>query len=89
MSMSFQNDLSEQLQSFIRELFEDQTAVKIAAIDHKNVLLQGELLQSKMKQVANELNEPVSVELNDIGEIKTMSDGSRYQVTKTGWKKLV
>lgn len=84
MSMSFQNELTEDKQSFVRDILKEQ----VVAIDERTALLKGELLQSKMKQVANELNEPVSVELNEVGEIKTMSDGSRYKVTKQGWLKL-
>lgn len=44
--------------------------------------------QREMRELTNVAKQPVTVELHDVGEIKTMSDGSRYEVTAGGWRKL-
>ena len=68
---------------------EEMFGKDIAAMDQKTVLLNRRMhLQSEMKKVANQTKQPVSLEINNEGEIKTLSDGSQYRVTKSGWKKL-
>jgi len=47
-----------------------------------------ELETENALKIANTARQPVSVELNEQGEIKTMSDGTKYQVTPSGWKKI-
>ncbi len=47
-----------------------------------------EIRQVEMKAIANAAEQPVTVELHEPGEIKTMADGTRYEVTPTGWKLL-
>ena len=41
-----------------------------------------------MTEIAKEARQPVTVELNSDGEIKTFSDGTRYQVTRRGWRRV-
>jgi len=41
-----------------------------------------------MKKIANAAKQPVSIELNDLGEVKTMQDGTKYEVTPNGWKRI-
>lgn len=55
----------------------------LVALDGRTALftIDGQHI-TEMKQQA------VTVEVNEIGEIKTMSDGTRYEVTAEGWVKL-
>ncbi len=85
MSMNFNKPITLEDQSFIREFMGD----KLTAIDESSVLFDASIIQGKeMRAIARRLNQVVEVELNESGEIKIMSDGSRYQVTASGWKKL-
>jgi len=91
MSMNFEDDMNEETRELLKETFGDS----IKAMDSRNVLLEsmeGELKkmfsQEEMKKVANTAKQPVSVELNGLGDIKTMSDGTEYALTKQGWRKL-
>lgn len=71
-------------------LIQEKFSEKIEAMDEKTVLLKqfNEIKQSDMKEIANTANQPVSVELHGNGEIKTMSDGTEYEVTPQGWQKI-
>jgi len=85
MSMNFKEDITEEHQSIIKEMFGDE----MVAIDERTALFNSRLInQQKMKKIANKIQQPVEVELNDLEDIKTMTDGTRYQVTPTGWVKL-
>lgn len=85
MSMNFRDPVSEALARKIAEEFGQPVASdnKTFLFDEMNQI-EGRL----MKEIANEAQQPVTVEVNGEGDIKTMSDGSRYQVTPHGWKKL-
>jgi hypothetical protein len=47
-----------------------------------------EIEKGFMGELANKAGQPVTVELHGEGEIKSMADGTRYQVTPRGWVKL-
>jgi len=85
MSMNFQNPVSEELAAKITEEFGQPVAT-----DRKTFLFDQmkQIDQRLMKQIANEAKQPVSVEVNGEGDIKTMSDGTQYRVTPQGWQKL-
>ena len=85
MSMRFDRPISECEQEMIKALMGD----KVAAIDeHQALLNTAELKQQEMKQIANELEQVVTVEINAPDEIKTMADGTQYRVTPQGWRKI-
>jgi len=85
MSIQFDKPITEEHQEFIREVMGRQVEV----LDDSLMLLKSGIIdQKKMKEIANETNQVVTVELNEPGEIKTMSDGTRYQVTSRGWRKI-
>ena len=55
----------------------------------KTVLLNRRMhLQSEMMKVANQTKQPVSLEINNEGEIKTLSDGKPVQGHKIWLEKL-
>jgi len=86
MSMNFNKPLTEDNQSFLREFMGED----LVALDQSKALFDTRPInQQAVKHIANELNQVVTVELNEPGEIKTMSDGTRYEVTPDGWKKLL
>jgi hypothetical protein len=44
--------------------------------------------QRKMTALANAAKQPVTIEFNEEGEVKEMSDGTKYRVTPNGWVKI-
>ena len=58
--------------------------------DGKSFLYDGmkEIESGFMGELANKAEQPVTVELHGEGEIKTMADGTQYQVTRRGWVKV-
>lgn len=85
MSMQFDKPISEDQQKFIKELMGDSLNV----IDQERALFNAnQFFQTDMKDIANEINQVVTLELNEPGEIKVMGDGTRYECTPKGWIKL-
>ena len=88
MSINFDEPVSDEVTDELKRMLGDQ----VVAQDEKTTLLTQledfTLLQRRMKKIANMANQPVVVEINDLGDIKTMSDGTRYKVTQAGWRKL-
>jgi len=85
MSMNFDNPLTEEQQK-IRDSFLKDALV---AGDAKTALLNNTVIQrEQMSKLAYELEQVVTIEINDIGDIKTMTDGTQYKLSPTGWKKL-
>lgn len=85
MSMNFEHPINEATASRIEELFG-----KPVASDGKTLLFDqmGEIRGRDMKEVANLAKQPATIEVHGNGDIKTMADGTRYQVTPQGWRKL-
>jgi len=86
MGMQFEKPMDEETAKRIKEMFGD----KIAVMDDKNVLLErlSEINQKEMKAIANKAEQPVTVNIYDKDDIVTMSDGTKYQVTQKGWRKV-
>lgn len=63
--------------------------VEIKAMDDRTALVDRleKIEQKKFKDLANDSKTPVTVELNDQGDVKEVG-GSRYRVEPDGWKKL-
>lgn len=85
MSIQFENPVNDAALEKIKELFGEPVAS-----DRKTLLFDkmGEIRQYEMKEVANLAKQPATVEIHCQGTIKTMSDGTRYEVTPQGWRKL-
>jgi hypothetical protein len=85
MSINFDNEANPETREMIEKLFG-----KPVADDRKHFLMdQMHVIDQKlMKQVANAAKQPAKVELHGLGEIKTLDDGSRYEVTPRGWRKI-
>lgn len=85
MSVSFEDPVSESVVKKLKDLFGEPVVE-----DSKTFLLDNikELRQDRMKALANEAKQPVTVALHSVGEIKSLSDGTKYQVTPKGWQKV-
>ena len=85
MSMQFDNPVNDAALAKIKELFGEPVAS-----DRKTLLFDRmrDIRQHEMKEVANLAKQPATVEIHGQGTIKTMSDGTRYEVTPQGWRKL-
>ena len=85
MSMNFDDPMQPETKQRIKKLFGDG----LTAIDDHTALFENtQLVRDELKAALQAEKQPVSVEIHEDGDIKTMSDGTRYQVTKRGWVKL-
>ena len=84
MSVNFEDPMNPEAKQFMREVFG-----KSVAQDDKTALFDkvGTLHQTQMKKLANIAEQPVSVEINSIGDIKEVG-GVKYQLDEAGWKRL-
>lgn len=83
--MTFDNPVNEQARALIKQVF----GKKLVANDDKTFLLtEVEFAAADMKKIAKVAKQPARLELSGEGEIKTLADGTRYQVTARGWQKL-
>ncbi|MEN8171399.1 MAG: hypothetical protein ABFS03_00815 [Chloroflexota bacterium] len=84
MSMSFDKPLDKEQQEILDKLMGDS----LVARDERLALFESRVLhREEMGKLANELKQPVKVEINNVGDEKTMSDGTKYKRTKQGWRK--
>ena len=85
MSVNFDQPLNEQGHALLRELFGEP-----AAADGKQFLFDKMpiIMQANMKALTRTAGQTAVVGVHGRGEIKTMADGTRYQVTKRGWTRL-
>jgi len=85
MSIQCEEPFNDEMKAMMQEMF-GEPEVK----DNKTALYNDllELQQQKMKELANVAGQPVTAEFNSIGEIKELSDGTKYEVTNKGWKKI-
>ena len=85
MSINFENEVNQEAIEKMRKAFGDPVAA-----DGKQFLFDRmqEIKQKDMKAIVNAAKQPASVELHGQGAIKTMADGTRYEVTPSGWRRL-
>lgn len=85
MSIQFDDPVNEETRQRIREAFGEAVAS-----DEKTFLFDNmrEIHQKTMKEIANTAKQPATVGLHRQGEIVTLSDGSRYEVTPRGWRRI-
>lgn len=83
MSMSFKNALSDEQCQAMEELF------NVKAHDGKEFLLDDSVFDSKKGgDVARMTGQIAELELNNKGDVKELSDGSKYEATEKGWVKI-
>lgn len=85
MSVSFPDSINKEAFRKLQKAFGDA-----AAHDDKTFLYNEmpQIDRKVMSDIARTAKQPATVELHGEGEIKVMSDGTRYQATPQGWKRL-
>ena len=85
MSINFEDQVNPEALEKMREIFGDSVVN-----DGRQFLFNKmqTIKQADMKAIANAAKQVATVELHTEGEVKTMADGTRYQVTPAGWRKL-
>lgn len=83
MSINFNDEMSNEARDFINEMFE------VEAIDGKTALIQGaeKDFNKALKELANKANQPVTLELSEIGDRKEVG-GVVYELDEKGWKQM-
>ena len=80
--MQFDKPLDEEQKEMVDEIFGDE----LVAMDEKSALFEGNtFFQKEISKLANKLKQPVALEMNDIGDKKTVN-GVEYLLTEDGWK---
>jgi len=85
MSINFKNDVNDETIKLLKDAFGEPLAN-----DRRTFLFDrlNEIKQPIMKKVANAAKQPATVEIHGHGDIKVLSDGTRYFVTPQGWRKI-
>jgi len=74
----------------VREKILEMFSEDVAGMDEKTALInKTEFTQRGMKELANIAKQPATLEIHNEGDVKTMSDGTQYRVTPTGWVKIL
>lgn len=85
MSLNFSNPVDSLIKARIKEALGEPVAA-----DDRTFLFDKmkSVEQRLMKEVANAAAQPAVLEMNDIGDIKTLDDGTQYKLTADGWRLL-
>lgn len=84
MSINFDNDMGSEARAMIQSLF------NVAAIDERTALIgqmEQAFLQQQMGAIARAAKQPVTLELNKIGDRKEVG-GVVYELDEKGWRRL-
>ena len=84
MSINFEHEATPEAIEKMRQAFGEAVASDGRQFLYDNMR---EIKQTDMKAIANAAKQPAVVELHEQGEIKTMADGTQYEVTPTGWRR--
>lgn len=84
MSMNFDRPIDEETKAFMKKFLGEPVAQ-----DDKTALYNEMKVANRrdMTELANKAGQVATMELNEIGDTKTMSDGAEYILRKTGWIK--
>lgn len=85
MSVNFTLPVGKSVKDMLREALGEPVAADDTTFLHDRLK---PLDQRVMSQIAREANQPVSVEMNDIGDIKVIQ-GVQWRLETTGWVRLV
>lgn len=84
MSINFNEPVNEETSSFIKKMMDVQVDDKKTFLTAFDGPIQGAL----MKEIANKAGQPITLKIHNVGDVKTMADGTRYRVTSDGWERL-
>jgi hypothetical protein len=83
MSMNFRNELTGKQCNTLKDMFD------VSASDKRTFLLNDTAFNSKScGDLATLMNQVAELELNNIGDTKKLSDGSKYKLSENGWRKI-
>lgn len=90
MSINFNDPMNAEAREMFRQMVDAGDLPQPIAMDERRALFNDalKLEQKKMGDLARAAKQPVTLELNSEGEIKEMSDGTKYKVTPRGWVKV-
>ena len=85
MSINFEDDMSPEAARLIRKTFGEN----LIEMDKRTALLEKikQFDQKDFKELANVAKQPVTVEMNSIGDRKEVG-GLVYELDENGWKRL-
>ena len=84
MSINFDDPMNDEARKRMHELFGESVAEDERTALFENLAIN----RQQMTTLANIAKQPVTAEINNIGDIKTFSDGSKYLLDKDGWKNV-
>lgn len=86
MSMQFDEAMDEKSKAAIMKAFGDTMAVS----DEKTALFDNltEEKQEEFEAFPYEIDQNVTTKIHKGGDVVEMSDGTKYQVTTKGWRKI-
>jgi hypothetical protein len=85
MSVNFPRPVGQNVKDMLREALGQPVAADDQTFLHDRLK---PLDQRVMSQIAREANQPVSVEMNEIGDVKVIR-GVQWLLEKDGWVRLV
>ena len=85
MSITFDRPIDAKTLEAMLKLFGEP-----AAVDDRTALYDTlkPIIGRKVSALARTAKQPVTVSFHDEGDIKILSDGTRYRVTPQGWRKI-
>lgn len=91
MSLNFEHPMNPEAANLLRQLIEQGRLPQPVVQDNRQVLFNDttRISQKEMAELANAAKQPVTVELNELDEVKELSDGTKYRVTNRGWIKII
>ena len=85
MSINFEEDMNDEARAALLDTFADQ----LKAMDERTALVDSkQFTQQSMKKIAVAAKQVATLEMHGVGDIKILSDGTKYEVTPRGWEKL-
>lgn len=91
MSLNFEHPINPEAANLLRQLVEQGSLPQTVAQDDRQVLFNDiiRISQKKVIKLANAAEQPVTLELNELDDVKELSDGTKYRVTNKGWVKII
>lgn len=85
MSINFQDPANAEALRMMQEAF----GKPVASDGKTNLFNELPVIdRPTMRQITNAAGQPVTVELCDVGTVKTMDDGTTWRLAPNGWHKI-
>jgi phage gp36-like protein len=90
MSINFKEEMNEETLEVFKKMI-DVGSISNPVVQDKCKALFDDITKvhkEEMKILEKIADQSISIEINEEGEIKEMSDGTKYLVTPNGWKRI-